>query len=403
MKKYFIFAVAALAASVACTKTNIDTDQLPDQKISFEVANYVPQTKAETSLATGEGFYEFHTTATQFPEIGTAVTFMNNVAVKAWNNVSTPAIVTSGDDVYTWAPEQDYYWPKTGYINFYSYAGTQSPTTTVSDDKKTVTFNYGTVTVEPDDNILVADAALRFNENTVTYHMDHVTSGVPTLFRHQLAKVKFTVHLKTTQSASSNTTWKVRTLGSETISGTAYESAVTFVKNGSLQLSNTDALVATADVNTTIQGWTAVVGESANVDGWIAGTEDTDKEKVTLTSQTLTIAVGATESAEATTAYLVEERTVMPQATSNTKFVLYYEVSASHDNFTTDPFLKEIRSVGVDVEKTLADLVSTITNWNKNTKVTYNIIIDPVSEKVTFDPAVEEWGSAEGSINVPLS
>ena len=399
MKKHFIFAVAALAASVACTKTNIDTDQLPDQKISFEVANYVPQTKAETSLATGEGFYEFHTTATQFPGIGTAITFMNNVAVKAWDNATTPVVVTSGD-VYTWAPEQDYYWPKTGYINFYSYAGTKSPTTTVSEDKKTVTFNYGTVTVASDDNILVADAALHFNANTATYRKDYVASGVPTLFRHQLAKVKFTVHLKTTQSASSNTTWKVKTLGSETISGTTYESAVTFVKNGSLQLSNADELAATATVNTTTQGWTAVVGESANVDGWIAGTEDSDKEKVTLTSQTLTIATNATESTN--TENLVEERTVMPQATSNTKFVLYYEVSASHDNFSTT-FLKEIRSVGVDVEKTLADLVSTITNWNKNTKVTYNIIIDPVSEKVTFDPAVEEWGSAEGSINVPLS
>ena len=380
----------------------------PGNKIAFTVADYSQQTKAdETSLATGEdGIYSFHTYATQFPEIGDAVVFMSDVEIKAWN--STPAVVTSGDDIYTWAPEQDYFWPKTGYINFFSYAGTKSPATkTVSDDKKTVTYDYGTVTIANNDNILVADAALHFNSNTRasgdTYHKDHVSAGVPTLFRHQLAKVKFIVHLKTTQTASTNTTWKVRTIASETISSVDYASTLTIVKNGSLKLQNVDGLAADATKNTTTQSWSAVVGESANVDGWIAGTAESDKEVITLTSQTLTIPTNEQESQESDPAYLIAERTVMPQLTSGTKFVLYYEVSASHDNFVTDPFLKEIRSVGVDVDKTMEALVPTISDWNKNTKITYTINIDPVSEKVTFDPAVEKWAEEEGSINVPLS
>ena len=402
MKKYFIIAAAALVALTACTKVDVPTTVENSKKISFQVANYVAKTKAG-SLAT-EGFYKFNTVATQFPEIGAASLFMNNVEVDAWDNAATPAKVTSGNGIYTWAPEVDYYWPKTGYINFYSYAGSKSPSTSLSDDKKTVYFDYGTVTVASDDNILVADAALHFNTNTDKYQKDNVTKGVPTIFRRQLAHIVFKVHLKTTQPASSNTTWKVRTIASETISETAYASELTIVKNGSLKLQNVDELATNATLNTTEQGWTAVVGSSANVDGWIAGTADTDKEVIRLTTQTLTIPTTKQESQETNPAYLIAERTVMPQATANTKFVLYYEVTASHDNFATDPFLKEVRSVGVDVAKTMADLASSIENWNKNKVITYNIIIDPVSEKVTFDPAVEDWSTpASADINVPLS
>ena len=410
MKKYLFFAVAAMTAMAACTKTEIDFDQNAESnKISFTVADFARQTKA-TSLATGEdAIFSFKTTATQFPTIGSAVIFMNEETIKAWDNSTTPVEVNAGNieskDIYTWAPADDYFWPKTGYINFYSYAGTKNPTVTVSENKKTVTFNYGTVTVADNDNILVADAALRFNSNTETYKRDHVTKGVPTLFRHQLGKIIFKVHLKTTQPASSNTTWKVRTINSETINNVACASTLTVVKNGSLSLTNADGLLDDATLNTTTQEWTAVVGESANVDGWIAAdyTIAENKEIIPMTSQTLTIATTKTESEEASPAYLIAERTIMPQLTQNTKFVLYYEVSASHDNFTTAPFLKEVRTVGVDVAKSMKDLVSTIPDWNKNVKVTYNIIIDPVSEKVTFDPAVEVWASEGDNINVPLS
>lgn len=403
MKKFFFFA-AAVVAMAACTKTEVQFNETADSnKIAFTVADYASQTKAPTSLASDEAIYSFHTYATQFPEIGDAVLFMNNEEIKAWDN--TPAVVTSGNNIYTWAPEKDYFWPKTGFINFYSYAGTKNPTVNVSDDKKTIDYDYGTITVAGTDNILVADAALHFNSNTQKYKEDHVSKGVPTLFRHQLGKIIFKVHLKTNQPASNNTTWKVRTIENENINSVAYKSSLTVVKNGSLKLTNKDALEDNAEKNTNTQVWAPVVGSSDNVDGWIAAdhADATNNEIIPLATQTLTIETTKTESGETSPAYLIAERTIMPQITDNTVFVLYYEVTASHDNFTTAPFLKEIRSVGVDVAKSMKDLVSTIIDWNKNTIVTYNIIIDPVSEKVIFDPAVEEWAAEEGTVNVPLS
>ena len=87
----------------------------------------------------------------------------------------------------------------------------------------------------------------------------------------------------------------------------------------------------------------------------------------------------------------------MPQLAGNVKFVLVYEVAAYHDGEDT-PFMQEIRYVGIDLvddavdeTKDLVDLASTITSWEANKKYLYHIVIDPVTNKVTFDPAVVGW------------
>ena len=134
MKKYFIIAVAALAASAACSKVET-VDTTPDKKIAFEVANYAAQTKADTlSLTNAEdGIYQFHTFAYQFPTIGSPREFMND-DIFAWQDAAQTNKLTSGSSpVKVWATAMDYYWPKTGYINFYSSAGTHTPAETVND------------------------------------------------------------------------------------------------------------------------------------------------------------------------------------------------------------------------------------------------------------------------------
>ena len=232
MKKYFIIAVAALAASAACSKVET-VDTTPDKKIAFEVANYAAQTKANQSLTNAEdGIYEFHTVAYQFPTIGSPRTFMD-VDILPWSDETTPVQVTATNDdsktIGSWAPAEDYFWPKTGYINFYSYAGSHDPAVDVNDgtdeDWKTVTFTYDDAVITATSNILVADAALHYgrtNSATETHKVDdsetteHVTKGVPTLFRHQLAKIKFDVRAKTTSDkVSANTVWKIQVLGTQ--------------------------------------------------------------------------------------------------------------------------------------------------------------------------------------------
>ena len=401
MKKISIlFAVAALVAGAACSKVETVGTADNNGKISFQVANYANQTKAndETSLAS-EGFYQFNTTAIFFPAEGDVQTFMDKVAIFPWDNAATPAKVTQGNGIYSWAPERDYFWPKTGYINFYSYAGTKAPAQTISTDNKTVTFAYSDVEIAADDNLLVADAALHFNANQKKYKKDNVSEGVPTLFRHLLAQVKFTVKLKTAETnKSASTIWKV-TILNETTGTNPKVSAIDFAKQGTLSLANADALDADATLNTTLQAWTPT--------GWTPKANATAETVEIMTAATtpaeivMTLPVNTAEIDAVPVAY-ADFRSVMPQATNGVNFNLYYKIEAQRPGETT-PFMTEILSV---TGKTLKDLVSSIENWQMNHRYTYNIIIDPVGKKVLFDPAVEAWNTDNANtaaINIPLT
>ena len=417
MKKYFFIAVAAVAAMAACTKSELDTTSAPEQKIGFEVANYSRQTKANVALTNAEdGLYQFHTYAYQFPKLGDAVEFMNT-DIFAWDNADPAAKVTSGTDIYMWAPENDYFWPKTGWINFYSYAGTQYPAESVSSDKKTVTLLYDDKTIASTDNFMVADAALRFNANQETYQVDgtegsaHVTKGVPTLFRHMLSKLYIDVKIQIpADKKSANTIWKVQVLDGYDIDGDTSiadteKSAIIPANRGTLTLTNADALAANAALNTTTQQWvrkddytTAGTPDADVVSGWKPSyTSDATPvlytEQIQLSQATvLTLPVNATESTAVE--QLLAWRTVMPQLTDNVAFKLIYKVQALHGDTV---FLEEIRTVGIDAAADIHDLTGSIAQWESNKKITYHIIIDPVSEKVRFDPAVEAYDEVEAN------
>ena len=411
MKKYFIIAVAAIAAMAACSKNEVDFNATSNtNKIGFEVANYAAQTKAGNVALTNaeDGLYQFHTYAYQFPKLGDAVEFMND-NVYAWDNAATPAKVTTGTGIYKWATENDYFWPKTGYINFYSYAGTQAPAETVSTDKKTVTLSYTEKTIAATDNILVADAALRFNANQETYKVDgtessaHVTKGVPTLFRHMLAKLYMDVKIQIPEEKkSANTIWKVEVLDEYDIDGNSTvadgeKSQIYPVNKGTLTLENVDALAADAPLNTTEQQWTRTQTGNDVVSGW---KPDDSNELIQLHQEsvlTLPVNTLTTDPVQ-----LLAWRTVMPQLTENVAFKLIYKVQAFHGE---TKFMEEIRTVGIDAAADLHDLMKgastnySIDKWESNKKITYHIIIDPVTEKVTFDPAVEDYDAVEANAN----
>ena len=403
MKKFF-FIAAAVVAMAACTKTEVQFNETADSnKIGFEVANYAAQTKANVALTNADdALYQFHTYAYQFPKLGDAVEFMNT-DIFAWSE-NMAAKVTTGTSIYVWAPENDYYWPKTGYINFYSYAGTQYPTESVSADKKTVTLAYENKTIASTDNFMVADAALRFNANQETYKVDgtegsaHVTKGVPTLFRHMLAKLKMDVKIQIpADKVSANTIWKVEILDGYDIDGNstiadAEKSQIYPVNKGTLTLTNADALAADAALNTTTQQWNRTQTGADVVSGWKPG--DTNELIQLHAANVLTLPVNGTESTA--TEELLAMRTVMPQLTENVAFKLIYKVQALHG---TDVFMEEIRTVGIDAAADLHDLLGSIAQWESNKKITYHIIIDPVSEKVTFDPAVEAYDEVEANAN----
>lgn len=379
MKKYFVFAAAALVALAACSKVEIDEKAIPDTKIAFEVASYASQTtKANTALE-DESFEHFYTYANMFQPYGDPAAYMNNVEILYTNG--TPKV---------WAPAQDYYWPKNtaSYINFYSYVntkptGTGTLTPSVSFDvstMKTATITYTDKVIESTDNILLADPALHQNGNLTNYtSISNVTSGVPTLFRHLIAKVSFTVKLQTDESKKSATNKFVVTI----LNAGANTSTLVAHQKGSFTATHTD--VSTAATTGT---WTM-----PNV--WTPS-ETPQTETINMLTPELTLAVNTT-SCDAQT--LLAERTVMPQTLSATNaFNLAFRVDTYQGSAAT-PYMSEI----IKFNGAISTLVSGITAWNKNTKYIYNIIIDPVSSKITFDPVVEEWPdpATSGTYNYP--
>ena len=396
MKKYFIIAAAALVAFAACTKVEVAETPETSRKISFEVAKYM-QSKAETSLlaeydATGTQVDTFKTNAWYHSVNDGTQYFMKNVDI-FWKDTET---------VHEWSSAVDYYWPKTGYVNFYSYAGTPAPTSYGTTAATEGTITYTDAVIRYNDNVLVADAAYGFRANRTDYQIDHASvEGVPTLFRHYLSKVAFNVMLRTTEAKKSATNFFTVEI---------LDAYVKVSNKGTLTLTNADpnaSRTASAPGTAVINPWTNANTTNASV-AWVpaawnetSGSETVEKIQIDTTSSvagkdmnrlTLHLAKNAikqTETAEADTVMLAM-RSVMPQAlTTDQVFYIKYKVSAYNDTDPDNPYSVET----LEFSDALKNFIGTspITAWNKNTKYTYNVIIDPIASKITFDPAVEEW------------
>lgn len=378
MKKYFIIAIAALAAGTACSK--VETVEAPDQAIAFQVVDYSTATRAENSLRT-EGYDSFKTWAWIHADgAAQGSPFMKGVTV---------AYSTANKE---WAPTPTYFWPKNSasYINFFSIAGTELEPT-VAEGSVTYTGKE----IDTEDNILIADAAYRYSTNPdAKYGFDEVQKGVPTLFHHMLSRVKFDVVL----DASGVTDPKYK------FTATISKAEVTYANKGNLTITFTDP-------NSTGQ---ASIPTTAN---W---TDQTGNGKIEKAAGDITLDVTANTAgnAKSTVKDLIAEKTVLPQtlgtladntvdpavaATGNVKFNLTYKIKTEYGTSGTDEY--------VTYEETLnfADVLLTafndaITSWDMNYKYTYHITIKAVGgEKILFDPAVVTWETAtnEPSYTVP--
>lgn len=379
MKKYFIIAIAALAAGTACTK--VETVEAPAQKIDFQVASYVPQTRADDYSGTSllnEGCTSFYTNGWYTPTSGTAnQQYMGpNVEIK-------PDVTPNPTK---WSAVTDYYWPRSGYINFFSYASKNAITPTWG-ASGAGTFAISDYVVKEDDNILIADAVYRAttNTNNVTdTENSNNPTGVPTLFRHVLSQISFKLALGTTEPKKTTET--------------SFEATITEAKLVKVLSTGSLSLTAGADAGSSlnIQPWTPA--SDGTVVGWTATTATKD---ITLapagTGATNKLTLAAATQTGDFTDYLVNY-TVLPQTLSDDlelqiKFDLDYKhgttVYASEKDLTVSAKLKGILSN--------ATTPAAINSWNMNQRILYKVIIDPVTEVILFDPAVLPWVEVEAT------
>lgn len=401
MKKYLIIAAAAVVAMSACTK--VETDNTPTKKIAFEVANYASQTKAaedpgsvlaETDNFSSKAWLHANGAATGTDFFGTTA---NSYIETVTNNGSN-----------AWEPALEYFWPKgkDSYINFVSWFATNSKApSTVTE----TVMNWGTsaapMTIATDDNFLFADAAWRYTDNAETYKYDGVTKGVPTLFHHALAKLKFNL-LLSTETPSTKSIWDVEV---QTVT-------MKVGNNGYLALVNKDKEA------TGTQPWkvgtaydSGAAATSANI-GWARPASGATLETIAETTSTASsvakeFAKLKFENFQPKTAatghpfktdpqVLLAERTIMPQIIENgvVTFGMTFTIKIYHDaneDGTKDGEAFSTELITIEDTTNLFTLVNSIPEWKMNTKYTYNVTIDPVGRKVLFDPAVAEWNSVE--------
>lgn len=420
MKKlYTILAIAAVAA-VGCAKTEVVNDT-PDVKIGYQVANYMTQTKAgETSFLT-----ELSGLGVTSNQAFNSKAFINADDGNGGHNFATffeESIKWDGD-AKTWSPaSKDYYWPKSpkSNIDFFSWYvyGVGDPTLTYTGTNATMAWTNVTIPAKAD--ILFADIAFHQvkNTNPATYTaLDGVAEGVPTLFHHGLAQVKFTAKIKEncdkkadSKNSGYYTFWEVE-LGDL--------AANKVHANGTLTLTGADP--DANDAAASITAWTGKAWTDAaspayvtTNTAWFTTNAATGVAALTTTAANL---IPDTQMGNGFVA--VRPQTVGDDMTLGFKMTIktYYGTDlasaksagatntevidvVAYDGTAYDAAPNNIyTATGIQLNKLGA---SPITAWEMNHKYTYNLIIDPSTNTILYDPAVEAWAAeSTGTANIP--
>ena len=427
MKKLFIIAAAALVAGVACSK--VETVEAPDVEIGFQVATYLNQTKADS-----HGHTSF---IDELTEVGSASNYFKSKAfihaAQADGTVAAPAaFFTAGTEGVesinyigsdTWKPAHPYYWPKSpnsslSFFSWYDFGDQVTPTVTYTTDGETATLAWGDRTVALKDNVMFADAAYHYKQNgngDQNHKLDNVTEGVPTLFHHALAKVRFTVAqnpMKVADGSTGNYTfWDV------TLSEVALSSG-TIKNNGKFTLTQTSSTSDATQVAWTKPDiWadptgtkTCLSAKLGNKDGDIFDTDVArgvdDSDNPVLLAATAVSLTGPNFMSD-------NYFTVMPQAiadgvTLTFKYTIktYYGTEAQHTAGSATLISTETVNVndlagsgpytGTGI-KLNAIGATPITKWQMNHQYVYNIIINPQTTEIKYDPAVETWETESGA------
>lgn len=412
MKKLNTILVIAAVAAVGCTKTEVVST--PDVKIGYQVANYSTQTKADpedggflkelAGLGVAAADASFESKAFINADNGNGGhsfnTFFEETIV--WNSTATQ-----------WEPDsKEYYWPKSpksniDFFSWYNYdTGVVTPTLNYSGTSATMTWTNTPVPSKAD--ILFADIAFHQQKNTSSvapYGKDGVTEGVPTLFHHALAQVKFTAKIKDDcyQIEDSKNTgnyhfWEVK------LSNVAF--AASKVKtNGTLTLTGADPDVN--DAAASITPWTSAAWSDAATSTYVTNEWFQTAEALGTTALTETAANLIPNTYMGNGYIAVRPQTIGNDVTLGLTMTITHKygtaigsastVSTETINVSAYAPTAPYTANGIQLNQ-----IGSISEWEMNHKYTYNIIIDPSTSRILYDPAVEEWAAeTTGTVNIP--
>jgi hypothetical protein len=365
MKKLIIFLSIAAVMASACTKV-VSSSVEKGNKITFQTVAGL-----NTKAITGTAFPTTETFSTYAWAEGTVGEyFMDNVTIE----------YNATED--QWMPfGETFYWPKNTTVDFISYYPTGLNGITVEKDKITYS-GIDVYTLQND--IMYADKAAGFSDNQdLVDNSVNGFTGVPTIFRHALAKVKFIVELNYNHKEEADgtvTDWEV-TVNSASISGIYTTGEAVF------NLSSTPTVG--------VIPWEKPAGNVWTPDGTVATINGLSNTAIT----------------PGTDYTAVDEVYVLPQA-----------LAAAQQKVTINLTIKTIRNGAAFLNETfdkVADLyIGTLPAWEINHVYTYRVKLSPTASNgnggqpidpsdpsggvdpnnpdlsdaiISFDPAVDGW------------
>lgn len=206
MNKHIFYIAAACAALASCVKNEVRVDA-PDQEITFQTVSTKAGAEAFNTnhkfysyayfLEKGKNWDEHRTTDAQL--------YIDNAEIR----------YESSPNGNFWAAATPYYWPKQGSLTFFAWTDNTDDPKVGTDATVSCAPNTGikitnySVADNRNKDILVAEIAKNKQNNETAETGRAWSEGVPTVFRHALAKVEFKVNKRTNYS---NVTFKVKNI-----------------------------------------------------------------------------------------------------------------------------------------------------------------------------------------------
>ena len=262
MKKLFI-SILAVAAAVACTKTNVDFEQPAE-------IGFAPVASMSSKAAIADGIYPSaqpigiwsNYDGTILPTAGDATKtpdYKNNFKTAYLNNVKF--VFKSGSN---WGGATPYYWPTNGSLVFAGYSipkdgniiTTAKPTD--GDDAQTVSYDFSSDEMvfknyEQSLNTANTSDLLWFGRTAESYNYRNATTAVSVTFNHALSWI--TIQVKGVDNAiADGNVWAVKSVkllnvvnkGTATLKGATASWALSTEKGNMSVFSGTQSLTGTA-------------------------------------------------------------------------------------------------------------------------------------------------------------
>ena len=254
MKKLFI-SILAVAAAVACTKTNVDFEQPAE-------IGFAPVASMSSKAAIADGIYPAaqpigiwsNYDGTIEPTVGETdktLDYENNFQTAYLNNVKFES--KSVNSATVWGGATPYYWPTNGSLVFAGYSIQEGKGVNT---KATYNFSTDVMTIPDYVQELSTDKTfdlLWFGRTADSYNYRNATTAVPVKFNHALSWITIQVKCEGTAIADGNV-WAVKSVelldvvnkGTATLTGATANWALSTEKGNMSVFSGTKSLTGTA-------------------------------------------------------------------------------------------------------------------------------------------------------------